>query len=74
MGKLAVYKLSLGKLRFSNKFLVGDTEGVLLNAKSALEKDGHTLLPFEMPDGFKIMNLMGSLSFADLGVHLVKNW
>lgn len=43
--------------------LVGDTEEIVLKAKSALESQGHTLVPFEMPDSFEMMNLVVRMIF-----------
>jgi fatty acid amide hydrolase len=54
--------------------LVGDTEATVLEAKSALEADGHTLVPFEMPDSFEMMKLVVDLCFADHGSHLSNSW
>ncbi|OXA40478.1 fatty acid amide hydrolase 1 [Folsomia candida] len=54
--------------------LVGDTEEIVLKAKSALESQGHTLVPFEMPDSFEMMNLVFDFCFGDAGEYLLKNW
>lgn len=54
--------------------LLGDTEEVTLNAKRALESLGHELVPFEMPDSFKMMDLVFDFGFADKGMHMVENW
>ena len=54
--------------------VVGDTERVVLQAKAALEHDGHTVLPFAMPDSFQMMELVADFSFADGGSHLRKAW
>jgi Asp-tRNA(Asn)/Glu-tRNA(Gln) amidotransferase A subunit family amidase len=53
---------------------VGDTEDVVLKAKEALERQGHTLVPFTMPDSFEMMDLVFDFAFADKGEYLLKNW
>jgi len=53
---------------------VGDTEDVVLAAKLALERQGHTLIPFKMPDSFEMMDLVFDFAFADKGELLLKNW
>ncbi|ODM93474.1 Fatty acid amide hydrolase 1 [Orchesella cincta] len=54
--------------------LLGDCEEVTLNAKKALESLGHELVPFEMPDSFKMMDMVFDFGFADKGMHMVENW
>jgi len=54
--------------------VIGDTENVVLNAKSALEKAGHELVPFEMPPGYDMIKLISDYAYADNGVNFMNLW
>jgi len=53
---------------------MGDTVRVVLSAKEALESEGHTLVPFEMPDSFAMSRVMVDLAYADRGENSLKLW
>lgn len=53
---------------------MGDTEEVVLRAKSSLESLGHTLVPFTMPDQYSYMRTVGRFLLADHTRHFSKNW
>lgn len=53
---------------------IGDTESVIIQAKSSLEAEGHTLVPFELPDTFDIARLLSSFLYADDGWNGRKIW
>lgn len=68
-------KLRIGYITSLPYFpLLGDTEEVTLKAKTALEALGHELVPFELPDSFKMMDMVFDFGFADKGMHMVENW
>ncbi|CAG7819493.1 unnamed protein product [Allacma fusca] len=46
---------------------IGDIPETVLKAKTSLALMGHTLVPFELPDPWHIMEVFASLSFADGG-------
>ncbi|CAG7786166.1 unnamed protein product [Allacma fusca] len=49
---------------------MGDTPLVIEETKIRLEALGHTVVPFELPDGYRFMKLMIDLIFADGGHYL----
>ena len=53
---------------------IGDTQEVVLKAKSVLESLGHTLVPFEAPDAYKYMNTFGKIILADHAKHFSNCW
>lgn len=53
---------------------MGDTEEVVLRAKSSLESLGHTLVPFTMPDQYVYMRTIGRFLLADNSRCLSKGW
>ena len=40
-----------------------------MKTKEALEAMGHTVVPFEFPDAYEYMKLLGDFVFADGGKH-----
>lgn len=54
--------------------VIGDTEGVVLNAKATLEAAGHVLIPIEPFDSFKLMGVFADLAYADGGQLIRKVW
>ncbi|CAL8109904.1 unnamed protein product [Orchesella dallaii] len=54
--------------------VLGDTEDVVLKAKSALESAGHSLIPVELPDSFEVMKVFADLVYADGGQFICKIW
>jgi hypothetical protein len=54
--------------------VIGDTEQIVLSAKEALESEGHTLVPFEMPDSFTMARLIADFAYADGGENSLKIW
>jgi len=54
--------------------LIGDSAQVMENAKKALQARGHIVVPFELPDSFKMMEMIFDFVFADKGKFLRKNW
>jgi hypothetical protein len=51
---------------------MGDTEEVVLRAKTTLESLGHTLVPYTMPDQYSYMHVMAKFLLADHNQHFFK--
>ncbi|CAG7836319.1 unnamed protein product [Allacma fusca] len=51
---------------------MGDTPDTVLKAKTALEALGHTVVPFEMPDPWRMVSVFATLATADGGNMIYK--
>jgi len=52
---------------------MGDTEEVLMRAKSSLESLGHTLVPYTLPDEYNYMKVLMRFLMADHYQHFYKS-